>query len=250
MLPPGPPPRAVSALHTEARSCLQYLTQNETPRSPQQSRQSPSCSPHPPLRHTHTHTHTEPASSPDSLAALAAVPLLPLNRIAPPLPPGAALRGKRFPPQCCHLSPVSQALFINSFLKTGAGFSLIPCRPILLSSAPRTCFPAVCPRNGAAGQAGGPSTGCASPGTIFMPGIGRSRAGKKATQSPDICGLIPSLGGQERGVESWRGGGRQSVSVRGSEKQRKGRGRSTHVTELEMEGLSGKVGERRGHSEL
>ena len=68
-------------------------------------------------------------------------------------------------------------------------------------------------------------------------------------QSPDICGLIPSLGGQERGVESWRGS-RQSVSVRGSEKQREGRGRSTHVTELEMEGLSGKVGERRGHSEL
>lgn len=30
-----------------------------------------------------------------------------------------------------------------------------------------------------------------------MLGIGRGKKGKKAAQSPDICGLIPLLGGQE-----------------------------------------------------
>lgn len=40
------------------------------------------------------------------------------------------------------------------------------------------------------------------------------------------------------------------MSVRGSERQREGRGRGTHMTEPEMEGRSGKMRERRGHSEL
>lgn len=56
-------------------------------------------------------------------------------------------------------------------------------------------------------------------------GLGQGKKGS----GPDICGLISSLGGQERGVKSWRGS-RQRVSVRESEKQRKGKERCVHVT--------------------
>ena len=38
-----------------------------------------------------------------------------------------------------------------------------------------------------------------------MLGTGWGRKGEKAAQPPDVCGLIPLLGGPERGVESWRG---------------------------------------------
>lgn len=111
------------------------------------------------------------------------------------------------------------------FLKLGQDLTSSLTSPILCLSAPRTCSPAVCPRNRAAGQTGGLSAGCAPPGIVFLPGIGWGRVGKKATQPPDICGLILLLGGQERGVESWRGS-RQSVSARDSEKLRKGKERS------------------------
>lgn len=57
------------------------------------------------------------------------------------------------------------------------------------------------------------------------PRLGQGKEGG----SPDIRGLISSLGGQERGVKSWRGG-RQRASVTESEKQREGKERCVHVT--------------------
>lgn len=84
----------------------------------------------------------------------------------------------------------------------------------------------MCPRNGAAGQPGARGQAVYPQHSIYAgPRLGQGKKGS----SPDIRGLISSLGGQERGVKSRRGG-RQRVSVRESEKQRKGKERCVHVT--------------------
>lgn len=60
-------------------------------------------------------------------------------------------------------------------------------------------------------------------------GMGGGRAGKKVTRSPEVCRRSPSLRGQERGGEDWRGS-RQSVSVKerngGREREMRVRGRA------------------------
>lgn len=68
----------------------------------------------------------------------------------------------------CYLNPQ----FLDFFLETGAGFNWIS-NPASHSTQ-HTCFPAVSPRNGAAGRLGCLGTDCAILGTTFMPmpGIG------------------------------------------------------------------------------
>lgn len=117
-----------------------------------------------------------------------------------------------------------------------------PPNPTLFP-APCTRFPAVCPRNGDTGQAGGLSTGCASPGTSFMLGRGWGGVGKKVARFPDICRPIPSLGGQRRLVERAAGAaGKAGVSER---VRNRGEREKPLMTKSVREGPSGKTWETR-----
>lgn len=122
---------------------------------------SSSQNPPPSLSLPHTRSQRQPPT-PLTLSSGQSAPC-PGTALPPPNPvPRNGLEGETVPQQCCHLSLYLRP-YPDSLLKIGAGLTLIsdPPHPALHPS-PRTCCPAVWPRNGATGQARGLGTGCPS----------------------------------------------------------------------------------------